>query len=230
MLYCAVISGGEPLIDRIRAEAIAPSVERIRLALGYLFVPGLEPIWDALEVSSAQEIHLLIGNTAGVLTDEQRIAAGNEVTASDSAVAPKHDMAATARADRDRIVTETANGLRENLKRLPITSENDRFILSLARAIGANRLRVRIYSEGRLHAKASLFEHTSATTLSVAIVGSSNLTLPASDNPTELNVVLHDPDQVAAVADWFDGLWDAGQDFTRALFTEISARAAENSP
>lgn len=218
-----VILGGEPLIARVRDAAANPAVRRIRLALGYLFVPGLEPIWNSLEASSAMEIQLLIGNTAGVLTDEQRIAAA-AVTGPLSTspfIDPERDMAAAARADRDRVISETAEALRENLRGMPRIPATNDFLLSLARAVGANRLRVRIYPDGRLHGKASLFEGASDA---LAIVGSSNLTLPAAGNPTEMNVVLRDADSLRAVTDWFEPLWTAGQDFTRALFLEVSQR------
>ena len=225
-----VIPGGAPLIERIRQEAArVPGASRIRLALGYLFVPGLAPVWEALETSAATEIQLLIGNTAGVLTDEQRIAAAESAHSAASGptrLAPELDMAAGARAERSRIIDETARALRENLGRLPgQTAENRRFLLGLAGAIGASRVRVRIYPDGRLHAKASLFDRV-ASGESTALVGSSNLTLPATGNPTELNVLVHDPAAVGAVGDWFDSLWDVSQDFTRALFVEVSARAA----
>jgi phosphatidylserine/phosphatidylglycerophosphate/cardiolipin synthase-like enzyme len=229
MPLCDVISGGEPLIAHVRAEAANPAVRRIRLALGYLFVPGLEPVWDAIEASAATEIQLLIGNTAGVLTDEQRIAAATAsgTLASVARVEPGMDMAASARAERDRIVAETAEALRENLRHLPSAAVQTGFLLRLAKAISANRLRVRIYPDGRLHAKASVFEGEEG---SVAVVGSSNLTLPAHGNPTEMNVVLRDADSVAAVLAWYDPLWNAGQDFTRALFLEVSTRASETQP
>jgi phosphatidylserine/phosphatidylglycerophosphate/cardiolipin synthase-like enzyme len=224
-----VLPGGDALIARVRTEMSTPALGRVRLALGYLFVPGLEPIWDALERSAATEIQFLIGNTAGVLTDEQRIAAASTsgILSSHSRVEPELDMAATARADRDRIVSETAEALRENLRHLPRSPQNDGFLLRLAQAIGANRLRVRIYPDGRLHAKASLFEGRKNEG-STAIVGSSNLTLPSAGNPTEMNVVLTDAGDFASVTGWFDALWAASQDFTRALFLEVSARSSEN--
>lgn len=220
-----ILSGGESLIARARQEIAAPGTTRIRWALGYLFVPGLGPLWDALEGASAAtaEIHLLIGNTAGVLTDEQRIAAADEAAAEAQAtgVTLEMDVAAAARAERDRIVAATARALRENLHRsVPRTPENARLLIGLARAVTDGRVRVRIYPDGRLHAKAYIFERGSSGP--TVIVGSSNLTLPSPDNPTELNVLLREETGYGSVTAWFERLWGASQDFGRDLVTELS--------
>jgi hypothetical protein len=215
-----ILPGGEPLIARIRAETAATGLMRIRLALGYLFIPGLAPFWHDLESSAATEIQLLIGNTAETPTDEQQFAASAGVIV--SGLAPQLDMAAAARAARDLILAETARSIRENLQCMAKTEANERLALSLARAMGANRVRVRVYPDGRLHTKAVLFERAGSGG-SIAIVGATNVTLPTSGNPTQINVLIRESETVTAVAAWFDALWDSGQDFTRALFTELSA-------
>lgn len=219
-----ILPGGEPLLARVRVEASARPLARVRLALGYLFVPGLAAVWDALEDSDAAELQLLIGNTAGTLTDEQEVALSDE--AADAARpgdlrTPEMDVAASARAGRARIVMETARALRENLAHIPAGDmAAQSLLLRLARTAQAGRLRVRIYPAGRLHAKAYLFERPNGD--AAAIVGSSNLSLPSPGNPTELNVVVRDP-AARQVTAWFDALWNTGQDFTRDLLTEMLA-------
>jgi phosphatidylserine/phosphatidylglycerophosphate/cardiolipin synthase-like enzyme len=208
-----ILPGGEPLLARVRAEA--GGATRLRFAPGYLFLSGLAPLWDALEASGA-EIHLLIGNTAGQPTEEQRVAE----QANGSTIASELDVAAAARAERKRILAETAGALRANLAHIPHTDQNARMLAGLAQSIAGNRLRVRIYAHGRIHAKAYLFDRPGGP---VALVGSSNISLPSPGNPTELNVVVRDGAAVAAVSDWFDDLWIAGHDFSRELFTQLSA-------
>lgn len=208
-----ILGGGEPLLARVRAEAAGAT--RLRLALGYLFLSGLAPVWDALD-GSGGEIHLLIGNTAGQPTDEQRAAGA----AARGALAAEFDVAATARAERARVVTETTEALRANLGSIARTDAHRRVLMGLAQGIARNRVRVRIYPDGRLHAKAYLFERAGATR---ALVGSSNVSLPSPGNPTELNVVVRAPESVAAVTQWFDALWAVSQDFSRDLFTALSA-------
>jgi phosphatidylserine/phosphatidylglycerophosphate/cardiolipin synthase-like enzyme len=219
-----ILPGGEPLLARVRVEASAAGVSRIRLALGYLFVPGLAPVWDALDRSSAAELHLLIGNTAGTLTEEQQVALADEVSVTagpNDTRSPEMDVAAAPRTERARIVTETAQALRENLAHIPAgDAAAQGLLLRLARAANTGRLRVRIYPDGRLHAKAYLFERQDEYP-TVALVGSSNLSLPSPGNPTELNVVVRDRGATDQLTVWFDTLWDAGQDFSRELLTEI---------
>lgn len=212
-----ILSGGEPLLSRVRAEARGAA--RLRFAPGYLFLSGLAPVWDALEASGA-EIHLLIGNTAGQPTEEQRVA-GQAGGNAGGALASELDVAASARAERRRILAETAGALGANLARIPRTDENARLLTGLAQGIAENRVRVRIYAHGRIHAKAYLFEPAGGP--AVALVGSSNISLPSPGNPTELNVAIGDAAAVDAVAAWFEGLWNAGQDFSRDLFTQLSA-------
>jgi len=218
-----ILSGGEPLLARVRAEATARPLARIRLALGYLFVPGLAPVWDALEAGTPGEIQLLIGNTAQTLTDEQQVALTDEVADAgrpDDSRSAAQDVAGVARAARARIVAETARALRENLARIaPEDAAVIHVLLGLARAASAGQLRVRIYPDGRLHAKAYLFEGGEGEG-AVGLVGSTNLSLPSHGNSTELNVVVRDR-AAAQVGDWFDALWTVGQDFTRDLLTEI---------
>lgn len=228
-----ILPGGEPLLARVRVEANAKPLTRIRLALGYLFVPGLAPVWDALEGGSTAELQLLIGNTAGTLTEEQSVALADEIADAgrpDDSRSPEMDVASSARAARTRIVAETARALRENLAHIPASDmAAQSVLLRLARAANAGRLRVRIYPDGRLHAKAYLFERSDDAP-SIALVGSSNLSLPSPGNPTEMNVVVRDTAAFRQVTDWFDALWDAGQDFTRELLTEILAAPALQPP
>lgn len=218
-----VLPGGEPLLARVRAEAGVPGTTAIRLALGYLFVPGMASLLPALEASTASEIHLLIGNTAGTLTDEQQVALADAATRAggpSDARSPDQDVARGARTARARVTLETARALRENLAHLsPGDTHAQNGLLILARLASAGRLRVRVYTGGRLHAKAYLFSRTPPTA-SVALVGSSNLSLPQNGNPTELNVVVRFP-AVADVETWFNFLWDGAQDFTRDLLREV---------
>ena len=96
------------------------------------------------------------------------------------------------------------------------------------------RLKVRVYTKGRLHAKAYIFDYSNPTrgNAGVAIVGSSNLTLSGIQSNTELNVVVYDnasnPNDPASgnhgkLTAWFDELWDESQDFEDYLMRELQA-------
>ena len=92
------------------------------------------------------------------------------------------------------------------------------------------RLKVRVYTKGRLHAKAYIFDWSQPNpgNRGVAIVGSSNLTLSGVQDNTELNVVVHDNGNIsgtggniAQLTSWFEELWEESQDFDEALMREL---------
>jgi len=215
-----ILGGGEPLLARVRAEASVPGTRALRFALGYLFVPGLAPVWDAMEGGPAEEMQVLIGNTATLPTEEQRLAV-ETITGPLPLPSGVPDVAAAARRERERTLRDTAGALRENLRQVKRTDENARVLVGLARAVTQNRLRIRIYGDGRLHAKAYLFARHGLVP-SAALVGSTNLTLPSPGNRTELNVAVHDRTGFASVSAWFDDLWDVSHDFSREMVAELS--------
>jgi hypothetical protein len=212
-----VLPGIETLSAALAKEIALSEVTRITLAPGYLFAPGLADFWKTLEASDAAEIRLLTGNTAGLLTVEQRFVAQESDAGS---IAPELDFAANARTERDRVRDEAARALRENLIRVPRTPENDAFLLAMARGIGANRIRVRVYAEGRLHTKAAIVEKSSGV---VAFLGTTNITLPVAANPTQINLRISEEVAARELAQWIQMIWNDSQDFTRAFFDEISA-------
>src|SRR5690606_30517545 len=113
---------------------------------------------------------------------------------------------------------ETAANLREAVALMDQTDESQALVWSLIRMVEEGRLKVRVYTRGRLHAKAYIFDWSTPNpgNNGVAIVGSSNLTLSGIESNTELNVVVHDqgsamdPEQGnhAALVRWFEELWD----------------------
>ena len=96
--------------------------------------------------------------------------------------------------------------------------------------IQEKRLKVRVYTKGRLHAKAYIFDYEvfdedrsagRAPEQGIAIVGSSNLTLAGLTHNTELNVVVHGNENHAELSEWFEALWDESAGLRRALMQEL---------
>ncbi len=97
--------------------------------------------------------------------------------------------------------------------------------------IEEKRLKVRVYTKGRLHAKAYIFDYGEMFDVlgnkverhenGIAIIGSSNLTLAGVTHNTELNVVVQGNNNHAELGRWFDELWDESQDFDEALMREM---------
>jgi superfamily II DNA or RNA helicase len=204
------------LVDHIRS--ILVSTEAARFAVGYFFLSGLESISEGL--ANVKELRLLIGNTTNRETLEQ-LAEGYRrlelvAEAAEAQVYPK-------RTESKRMVSETAENVRSSIELMDQTDEGEQIVKTLARMIEEKRLKVRVFTKGRLHAKAYIFDYRldGRYEKGIAIVGSSNLTLSGVNDNTELNVVVHGNDNHAGLCSWFDELWNESEEFDESLMKEI---------
>jgi superfamily II DNA or RNA helicase len=211
----------EKLVEHI--NRMLDSTEQARFAVGYFFLSGLESIAERLE--HVKELRLLIGNTTNRETLEQ-IAEGyrrldDVQDALEAQIYPK-------RTEMARMAGETALHVRATVEQMDQTDEAERLVKTLVRMIAEKRLKVRVYTKGRLHAKAYIFDyahdlfseqgrHIERYEKGIAIVGSSNLTLSGVSHNTELNVIVNGNDNHADLCNWFDELWNESQDFEAAL-------------
>lgn len=214
----------EKLVDQIRH--ILPDANRARFAVGYFFLSGLEALEGKLD--GLDELRLLIGNTSSRTTVEQ-IAEGYRrlelvERALDEQRFPK-------RSQRDQWVAETAGNVRDTAGLMDQTDEAETLVHTLVQMIAEGRLKVRVYTQGRLHSKAYIFDyaHPNPGNQGIAIVGSSNLTLSGLTHNTELNVLVHDkgtpgyPDSGnhARLVQWFEELWAEAEEFAPWLMEEL---------
>ncbi len=109
------------------------------------------------------------------------------------------------------------------------TDDAQALVRSLVQMILDKRLQVRVYTKGRMHAKAYIFDYRDDGRYEkgIAIVGSSNLTLSGLTHNTELNVVVHGNDNHAKLTEWFEGLWEEAQEFDELLMQELRQSWAE---
>ena len=147
------------LVDQIRK--ILGSTDAARFAVGYFFLSGFTALADKLE--HVTNLKLLIGNTTNRETLEQ-IAEGYKrlelvAEAAEAQVYPK-------RTDVKRMATETAANIRSAVEVMDQTDEAERIVKTLARMIEEKRLFVKVYTKGRLHAKAYIFDYGRATIFS----------------------------------------------------------------
>ncbi len=228
---CKVLfnSRGSGVVNALRDQL--PGAQRVRLAVGYLFIEGLFPLLSQLEKVDRTE--LLIANVVNRLTEEQIREAQDAIIAGGIEAA---GFAQFARLARDRSAVETAMNLRNTIEALPRTSQNISLIVKLAGLIAQGRLLVRLLSSSRLHAKVALVSYCASTTpQTLAIVGSSNITLtPAASTPEacgpDLDLLLDDPDQVKQLEWWFETHWANAQDFHKELFEELGNSWALHRP
>lgn len=208
----------ELLVDHIKR--ILPSTERARFAIGYFFLSGLESIADKL--NGVEELCLLIGNTTNRETLEQ-IAEGYHrlEMAEQEAETQRYPK----RADSRRMVAQAADDIRAGIELMEQTDDAEKLVGILAKMIEEKRLKVRVYTKGRLHAKAYIFDYRKDGRYEngIAITGSSNFTLSGLRHNTELNVVVHGNENHKALSAWFEELWKESEDFDAALMQEMKS-------
>ena len=214
----------ERLIDHIRR--VLPGSETAAFAVGYFFLSGLEAV--AGQLANVRELRLLIGSTSNRETIEQ-IAEGYRRLEQVREAAEA--MAYPRRADIDLAVDDTARDVGRAAALLDQTDEAERLVGVLVRLIEEGRLRVRVYTRGRLHAKAYIFDYGPVYDAQgsplprqeqgIAIVGSSNFTLSGVTTNTELNVLVQGNANHAELTRWFEALWDEAQDFEAHLMREL---------
>jgi len=214
----------EKLVHHI--NRILSSTESARFAVGYFFLSGLSAI--AEELNGVKELRLLIGNTTNRETLEQ-LAEGYrrlELVAEtvDAERYPK-------RTETKRMATETAENIRTSMELMDQTDDGEMLVKTLVRLIEDKKLKVKVYTKGRLHAKAYIFDYGKVFDESgkpverhekgIAVVGSSNLTLSGVTHNTELNVIVQGNSNHTELVRWFDDLWDESQDFDETLMQEM---------
>ncbi|RKY39218.1 MAG: helicase [Candidatus Omnitrophota bacterium] len=205
----------EKLIDHI--NAILKSSERAKFAVGYFFLSGFEAVKRHLK--DLKEIKLLIGNTTNRATLEQLSEGFKRLELVKEA--EKH-MRFVKRGKEKQIQEETAHNIRESIELMDQTDEAEELISTLVRLIEEKRLKVKVYTKGRLHAKAYIFDYKNVPDQKgVAIIGSSNLTLAGLEHSTELNVKVYGNNNHEALTKWFDDLWSESKDFDEMLMVEM---------
>ncbi|MFH0988930.1 MAG: helicase-related protein [bacterium] len=206
----------EKLIDHILR--ILPSSERAKFAVGYFFLSGFEPLRKQL--NEVGEIRLLIGNTTKYQTLEQISEGYKRLELVEEAT---NQVKFIKRSDETRNVKTTTENVKEAVSLMDQTDASEELIITVASLIEQKKLKVKVYTKGRLHAKAYIFDYKQDGRYEkgIAIVGSSNFTLSGISHNTELNVVVHGEDNHAELTRWFDDLWNEAKDFDESLMTEL---------
>jgi HKD family nuclease/superfamily II DNA or RNA helicase len=225
----------EKLIDHL--NEMLCSCERARFAVGYLFLSGLTGL--AKRLLNLNELRLLVGNTSNRETVEM-LAEGYRRL--DLAAEEVERQAYPKRTETGRMAQETAVNLRNAVELMDQTDEAEDLIAGLIRMIEEKRLKVRVYTKGRLHAKAYICDYGKVFDPSgnevarhekgIAVVGSSNLTLAGLTHNTELNVIVQGNQNHQELVRWFDDLWKEAQGFDETLMVELrsSWAAAQVKP
>ena len=198
------------------AEEIAARLDasqRAHFAVGYFFLSGFEAI--APHLTELSELRLLIGNTMTQETIEQLVEARRRL---DAAEAVKQDQQFVNRDRKRQILETTVDNLADAAAAMDQTDDAECLLNTLADLVERGRIKVRVYTKGRLHAKAYIFDYKEGMPdAGVCIVGSSNLTLAGIQHNTELNVIVHGNDNHTFLSGWFDELWNESEEFDKGL-------------
>ena len=214
MTHDIIDNRNEKLIEHV--NLILDSTDRARFAVGYFFLTGFTSI--ASELQNLSELRLLIGNTSTRETIEQLAEAYKELSAIENAT---DELAYTNRATRRARAGETAENVRDCIDSMTQTDESEQLIRTLVDMIVSKKLKVRVYTKDRFHAKAYIFDYKQGYHTGTSIVGSSNLTLAGLTSNTELNVVVSGNANQEQLRKWFDELWDEADDFDKSLMAEM---------
>jgi len=195
------------------------------MAVGYFFISGLEAVADSLE--NIREWRLLIGDTSNRRTIEQLVEATQNLEEACSAL---DGETYPPQLEITRRQTAAQSSVEMSIARMDQANPNEALIDLLVRLLQEERLKVRVFTRGRLHAKAYIFDYLPGRfEKGIGVVGSSNLTLAGLSTNTELNVVVHGNDNHQALLDWFDPLWDQGEDFNPNLMHALTHSWAKES-
>ncbi len=206
----------EKLVDNV--NLILDSTDSARFAVGYFLLSGFTSI--AKELQNLTELRLLIGNTSTRETIEQLAEGYKELSTIENAT---EDLTYSNRTARKARARETAENLRACVDVMPQTDESEQLIKTLVDMIVSKKLKVRVYTKDRLHAKAYIFDYkqNGRYETGISIVGSSNLTLAGLTSNTELNIVVHGDANQEQLRNWFDELWEESEDFNEVLMDEM---------
>lgn len=224
--------GGMPhdIIDNQKAylgDAVRPLLSQsdcAHFAVGYFFLSGFKAI--ASELEGVKELRLLIGNTSSHSTVEQLAEAH---AAREFIVAKQKEAEFQNAKQRANLIAEGEERIRERLERLDQTDEDEALVKQLVRFITEQRMKVRIFTRGRLHAKAYIFDYPAGRfEKGIGIVGSSNLSLSGLHDNTELNVVVHGNGNHQQLRSWFELLWSQAEPFDAQLMIQLKSSWAMN--
>ena len=136
------------LVDHI--NSILASSIRARFAVGYFFLSGLTSIAHSL--AHVKELRLLIGNVSGYQTVEQLAEAYRSLDMVTDTVDLQNYPK---RIEVQRMAAETAYDLRNVIELMDQTDDAEAMLNTLVQMIRAKRLKVRVYTKGRLRRRTS---------------------------------------------------------------------------
>ena len=200
-----------------RLKQMLGSSERADIAVGYFFISGFDQV--AAEFAQLKKVRVLVGRTDRHVLEE--VARGLQ-----QAPALKRrleDESTVRRSKRPEVARQAVDHIADGVAQLPQEQGTEAAVRQLRDLVADGLVEVRTYVKSPLHAKAYLcwYEEDHAEK-GAAVVGSSNLTLAGFEGNTELNVRVTGDDEMDALKDWFDSLWQDSVDIGEELVEELN--------
>src|SRR5437773_5342860 len=96
--------------------------------------------------------------------------------------------------------------------------------------VRSGKIECKVYAKKKFHAKAYITHPKVKVIGSVALVGSSNFTLPGLTKNVELNIQVRAPGDVRQLQEWFERHWDEGEGISDDIIRVIERQIAEYTP
>jgi len=189
-----------------------------KMAVGYFHLTGFNYIKENLH--KIKNLKLLIGNTTDQETLDE-LAEG--FVRLELAKEYKNNQVDYQSKDTIKdIIESTVKSQQRELELLYQTDENYEGVKTLAQLIEEGRVQVKVYTKGKLHSKAYIFElDDQSIDKGIAIVGSSNLSTSGLSHNSELNVVVRGNKNFEELNNWFDVLWNEAKEFDEFLINVL---------
>ena len=218
------------LDDVLKSGLESDGVDRVRIAVGYLYMSGLKRLRPELDefLDNGGTLQILMGNP-----DQQGLDDLIEAHQNLRLTGTKFKQSQNIKwSERTEIRAETANNYSNQLLYEDPTAENQAFFTKLVDWLEQGRIQPKLYLQERFHAKAYLFEKDEGdifTPKDVGVVGSSNLSLSGLHSNTELNAPVYN-EKVTQLKNWFDDLWDDAVEFDADLLDAFEDSWVSNNP
>ncbi|HRZ35329.1 MAG TPA: helicase-related protein [Candidatus Paceibacterota bacterium] len=101
---------------------------------------------------------------------------------------------------------------------------------AIVQAMREGKIQCRVYVRRKFHAKAYITQPRVAVIGSVALVGSSNFTVPGLTQNVELNIQIRAPGDVSQLQAWYEQHWQEAEEITPDVIKVIERHIAEYAP
>src|SRR5262249_29505674 len=96
--------------------------------------------------------------------------------------------------------------------------------------VRSGKVECKVYAKKKFHAKAYITHPKVKVIGSVALVGSSNFTLPGLTENVELNIQVRAPGDVERLQKWFEEYWREGENISDDVIRVIERQIREYAP